>query len=166
MVARNLSLPHDFVCYTDQKLDGVEYRSTNVDWPGWWQKVALFRGGPKLYLDLDVVITGSIDDYADRGELTIIRDWWGGRFNSSVMWIENRPDIYEKFRVADIDRWPGGDQDWIHACAPEAATFDDGIRSYKAHVRDRGLGNARIVVFHGKPKPDEVDEPWIAQHWR
>jgi hypothetical protein len=40
------------------------------------------------------------------------------------------------------------------------------VVSYKAHVRGRGLGKARIVYFHGDPKPPALmHEDWVREHW-
>ncbi|AZO34189.1 MAG: hypothetical protein EOS76_01485 [Mesorhizobium sp.] len=39
------------------------------------------------------------------------------------------------------------------------------VVSYKAHVRGKGLGSARIVYFHGVPKPPAVDESWVTEYW-
>lgn len=39
--------------------------------------------------------------------------------------------------------------------------------SYKVHCQGKGLPeNARIVGFHGAPKPDQAGDPWIKEHWR
>ena len=40
------------------------------------------------------------------------------------------------------------------------------IVSYKVHVKDRDLGDARIVYFHGKPKPNNLDLDWIQENWK
>ena len=62
-VARNLTVPHQFICVTDREIDGVETRAPINDLRGWWGKVNLFShdvcGEQNLYLDLDVVITGT-----------------------------------------------------------------------------------------------------------
>lgn len=33
-------------------------------------------------------------------------------------------------------------------------------------VRGKGLGNAKVVYFHGVPKPTDLNEPWVTEHWR
>ena len=59
MAGRHLP-PHRFVCFTDDPVPGIECRPPLCDFPGYWQKVGLFRPGvfrgPVLYLDLDLVI--------------------------------------------------------------------------------------------------------------
>jgi len=40
------------------------------------------------------------------------------------------------------------------------------IVSYKAHVKKNGVGDAKIVYFHGNPKPNELDLDWIQENWK
>lgn len=68
MVARNLTLEHDFVCLTDDPtglVGEVDCEPLHRDLPGWWAKINLGRPnqflGQNLYLDLDVVIRNCID---------------------------------------------------------------------------------------------------------
>ena len=40
------------------------------------------------------------------------------------------------------------------------------VISYKLGVKDRGLPpDCRIVSFHGRPKPRDVQESWLTEHW-
>lgn len=41
------------------------------------------------------------------------------------------------------------------------------VVSYKRHIRQtqKVPKNARVVCFHGKPRPHEVNEPWMKEHW-
>lgn len=92
MVARNLSRPHRFVCFTDDTagLDPeVETRPLPVcrvpDRPEIqaWRKISLFTPdladlqGPTLFLDLDVAVTGALDPFFDHepGRFCIIHNW-------------------------------------------------------------------------------------------
>lgn len=49
--------------------------------------------------------------------------------------------------------------------------FPGRILSYKIHIRNprlnrKAVKEARIVYFHGRPKPDELmDAHWLARHW-
>ena len=74
MTQRHLTIPHNFIIYTDhtkmQKLvkgDNIEVRKLPFhDYTGWWNKLTLFSKeanlkGDSLYFDLDVVITENID---------------------------------------------------------------------------------------------------------
>ena len=70
MVARNLSLEHRFVCMSDQPIDGITTVLPPTDLQGWWAKLGLFCEGfadeHNLYLDLDVIVTGSLDSLVTR----------------------------------------------------------------------------------------------------
>merc|ERR1711871_504757 len=75
-VRRHLSVPHDFTCFTDDasSLDpGITARPLPdaVPFHGWWFKAVLFSseaglplGARVLYLDLDTVVTGCLDELA------------------------------------------------------------------------------------------------------
>jgi hypothetical protein len=66
-----------------------------------------------------------------------------------------------------------GDQDWIQKIIPNHGKNIisiqeqvDGIHSYKNHIVGSELPeDAKIICFHGKPRPHELDVPWIKQHW-
>lgn len=103
MVARHLSRPHRFVCFTDDAAgldDGIETRPMpDIPVPlhrqvSPWRKLALLANpladlaGPTLFLDLDLVIVDSIDPFFEtEGRLCIIENWTTrgrGIGNSSV----------------------------------------------------------------------------------
>jgi hypothetical protein len=93
--------------------------------------------------------------------------WKGGKGNQAE-WI------YRYFDPADA-HWPPinqpgkywwGDQEWITHLRDEgrlAVThFDPAlVQSYKYHCRDGLPPEAKIIVFHGNPKPDECSDGWI-----
>ena len=118
MVEKNLSLPHRFVCFTDDSdgLDaGIEVRklppyedNTAIGDKG-WRKLSLFNRdlsdlkGTALFLDLDIVIRKNIDAFFEaEGDFIIVKDW---DFpddiigNSSVFRFEvgKHPDVLEDF---------------------------------------------------------------------
>ncbi len=162
--------------------------------------------GPTLFLDLDVVITGDIGPlFAFEGRFCTIRNWTTPRErtgNTSVIRFEigahvdmldlfhTKPtqhwvDAYrieQRFlsrELSDIAFWP---PEWCvsfkHQCLPGGARFP-GILLNR-FLPSRAPADARIVVFHGHPNPDEAIEgrwpggwykglrptPWIAEHWR
>lgn len=60
MVARNLPMPHRFVCLSNVPVSCERIHLLN-DWRGWWSKIELFRpglfdGDRVLYLDLDTIV--------------------------------------------------------------------------------------------------------------
>jgi len=40
------------------------------------------------------------------------------------------------------------------------------VLSYKKHGRRKLPDGCRVMVFHGDPKPHEVDVPYVKLHWR
>jgi hypothetical protein len=70
-VSRNLRATHTFTCFTDDAagLDpNIQVKPLKNKWQGWWSKVHIFDLAAYsdlkwvLYIDLDMVITGSLDD--------------------------------------------------------------------------------------------------------
>lgn len=142
------------------------------DKPGWWAKIDLFRPGHfrgrVLYLDLDVTVTGSLDDLANHpAPFVAMKDPWADGINSSVMaWDAGvMSDVYGRFSP-DIMQLVPGDQDWIETHAPSVETFPvDWCVSYKHNRRGVLPGvkptypdDMRVCAFHGSPKPWEVDD--------
>ncbi len=173
MVAKHLSTIHRFVCLSDvdvpcEKIDLTEDRI------GWWAKIELFRPGlfegRVLYLDLDVTVVGELDEIAHYPEpFAAIKDWLRPTINSSVMvWDVGVMDhVFLNLSDDDVERLHG-DQDWITEQMPEVKIFPrEWCVSYRKSVvplrRFMLPGQsvavppgAKIVVFHGFPKPWEV----------
>lgn len=113
MVRRNLSLPHRFVCLTDDLDVPCERIPLVTAWPGFFSKIELFRpglfGGSVLYFDLDTVIHSNIDSLA-RLALEVpfgcVSDPQGGHMNSSVLsFTIDCSFIFDRFRqVGFLDR--------------------------------------------------------------
>ena len=174
MVSKHLSLPHRFNCIIESDL------------PGWWGKVRLFNGRSQernLWLDLDTVITGSLDGLVtplDKG-IRIAKNWaksgYGGCQSSVMYWEgDNGKIINDEFDPA-IAHWPPrnepgilwGDQEWITQLRDEKRLEVEyfnpvDVISYKYHCQGSGLPpHARVVVFHGKPKPGQVGDGWVSE---
>lgn len=191
-VARNLSLPHRFVCLSDvdvpcERLPLVE------GWPGWWSKISLFRYGlfvgPVLYFDLDSVIVGSLDAIASHEHrFTMVHEYYRPHLfcSTAMAWHGDYSFVYDAF-AADPNglmdqydhRLPGGrigDQafieDQLQADGVEIDTFRDlfgerSIASYKVHSCEKAPPkDAAVVAFHGLPKPSDLTTGWVPQVWR
>ena len=195
-IKKHLRAEHRFVCLTDTPdyVDGAIIIPLIHDWPGWWSKMEIYRlDGPVLYLDLDVVITGSLDELiaADcqpfdpaafgiseqLGKTNLLvapRDFMNKReLNSSVLFFNDCSHLYDQF-AEDPDRHMSrfrGDQNFITDRCWDALTFPPGLCvSYRRHCRTKlGVGQlpkgARVVCFHGAPKPPDVDDPWVKEYW-
>jgi len=144
------------------------------DWPGWWSKIEMFRpglfDGPVLYLDLDTVIVGDLSDVASyRGAFAMVSDFYSPhRLASGLMsWSPSRETerIYGEF--ADAPQvwadWAGrgGDQVYIGHVLGDVDRWQKlvpgQIVSWKADCGDGVPEDARVVCFHGKPRPWETD---------
>jgi len=206
MVSRHLEEKHRFLCMTDNafQVPGIDTIMAPVPIADSWCKIGLFasnlmtveKGERCLYLDLDVVITGSLDQLikdklkdekaipiVDKlsdvdinqgldnksNELWIAKDWHDP-FNSSVMyWVHGQQSkIYGKFRSEDMNRLRG-DQNLISELVPDAKTFNKSdILSYKFSGlmgKEAPPKNAKVVLFHGKPKMHELNVDWINKEW-
>lgn len=214
MVGRNLTLPHRFICLTDdpagiapevecRPIPAIELGST-PDFSG-WRKIASFSPalndlpGDILFLDLDLVVTGNIDCFFEHpGAFCIIENWTQmgrGVGNSSVYRFTSGGDfnhIFDDFqsRVEEVVTGYSNEQTYISQVAKTVTFWPDAwCRSFKRHCLPGGLRNwfqtprlpsgARIVVFHGHPKPPDAARgvwpdrplrrirpaPWIDKHW-
>ena len=192
MVTRHLKQEHKFYCVTENpsQVHGVSTIAAPLQIADSWAKIGLFTseltkvefGDKMLFLDLDVIITGSLDNliagkmhpkYGEDGirqknrDLWIAKDWHDP-FNSSVMYWEHGSQgrIYTAFDSLVIGRLRG-DQNLIAEVAPDARTFKEGeVLSYKFDKVNSKPDKAKVVLFHGKPKiTDLPDVQWINEEW-
>lgn len=194
-VERNLAARHSFTCFTDRPVEGITCKPLPSGFPGWWAKVGLFKrgtlSGPTLYFDLDCVIVGSIDWLVPyTGCYLAAMENWGSKpregplytdeISSAVMAMsgsEVTASMFERFGQADIDRLhPHGDQTYITEAFRGRITPlpMNRILSYKRHCRGglpdecpglEGIAPS-IVAFHGRPRPHELRDAWLLEHWR
>lgn len=198
MVARSLSRPHRFVCFTEQT-DGLDPEVEVLPLPDCrvparpeieaWRKISLFTpqlglSGPTLFLDLDVVITGSLDPFFEYepGRFCIIHNWTHPDRrvgNSSVFRFEAGayPAVFEDYnrdpdKIAAENR---NEQIYVTARidAQDGAVWwpETWCRSFKKHCLPKGVlkllvparipPDARIIVFHGDPNPPEAASRWV-----
>jgi hypothetical protein len=158
MVERNCTLPHDFVCLTDDP-SGLDPRIKTIPLPsnlqGWWCKPYMYSkdlpiNGTILYMDLDVVIAGNIDKlftYQPNHWCTIrdftraMRPDWK-KYNSSVVRFKTGQldHVWTEFQENqhNIQRRLHGDQDWLFEATRKSQAMlypDSWILSWKWEVR-------------------------------
>lgn len=169
MVRQYLTIPHEFICITTDRFDGIRTRNPFVSYSGWWQKIGLFAptvaAGPSLYFDLDVVITGNIDHFADYTDQFSAPANWAqsghGGIQSSVMAWPGRWHLpYERFNYQADSKRLWGDQEFLGELLGDDWRRMPGVCSYKYHAR-QGKPAEPVIVFHGKPDPHEVNDSWI-----
>ncbi len=198
-VARNMSSPFNFVCFSDTPesfaapIDSRDIHKLSLipDLTGIWWKLSVLHPvadlhGDCLFLDLDTVITDSIEPFFDYpGQFCMIQNWieWHKQIfrarpligNSSVVrFIGGQEKQVAEAFIADptqaMDRnfyrteqvfmtekvgldnmiwWP---DEWVRSykrqCLPNFPL--NWIRPPKIPA------DARILAFHGEPKPLEV----------
>ncbi len=132
----------------------------------------------------------------ENNKFVIIRDFnrstvktWD-KFNSSVFKFQKGTFnfVWDNFiKDPSIMKKMHGDQDWIYYSIKQNFAFwpDEWIRSYKWEVRNRkdiikvGMKRVfnqidtppiekrtKILVFHGEPKPEDVQDPVIVNNWQ
>lgn len=173
----------DFLCLTDTPIGRYGIREAPLvgRWPGWWSKMEICRPdveGPLLYLDLDTVVVGDPTPLmADASRSVVLRDLFRGRrrrkaLQSAFMLLTDadRARVWETW-VDEPKRWMRlrGDQMLFErVLADRVAYVQDthpghvvGYKSDLARGTKAPPKNARIVIFHGRPRPWETDHAWV-----
>jgi len=141
-------------------------------YPGWWGKIEQFPPKERIILmDIDLVITGNIDFLFEyQGPFCAWRDPWADGLNGSVHSIAE--GFGESLR-AEFERQPEtymrryySDQEFLRDHTVPDYWHDGLIQSYKADNCEHSPGAARIVVFHGHPKPHEIKTGWVTEQWK
>ena len=126
---------------------------------------------PCLYIDLDTLVIGNIDHMRTPVDsLWMLRDAYrryGGQ--SSIMLIpKDVGDIWTNW-IARPDHWMklfNGDQNYLERYPYKVLQLTyPGLYSYKVHCRNGCPNDARIVFFHGQPKPHNV-RGWAGDFWK
>lgn len=182
MVRRNLEEGYKgrFIVYTDnvseKYADGIEVRQLPVGMDGWFNKLWLFsqlKDGRNLYLDLDTVIVGALDDIASyKVGFAILRDFYRPQgLQSSVMaWVGDHSYIYDEWEKAGFPQVDGGDQAWLEKVLHDYHFWQDEFAgdfvSYKANGCESGFPKGtKVVVFHGEPRPHQCGG-WVSKVWK
>ncbi len=177
MIERNITIPHRFVCFTDDA-DGMRCKTKAIPsgLEGWWAKLSLFRhglmDGKILYIDLDTLITGNldfIDDY--KGDFAILRDFYrpDGYGSGVMLWNKPQPQVWDMWSKHKPYH-PLGDQGVMEDLVPGADRLQDlwpgKFVSYKVDCEAGIPSNAAVVCFHGHPKPDNFSQDhWVQRIW-
>ncbi|MBN9007246.1 MAG: hypothetical protein J0H40_17750 [Rhizobiales bacterium] len=173
-VARNLTQPFRFVLFTDEprclgpSISQEPLLARPISYGSFTEPYRL--GQPMILMGLDTVITGNIDHLAGycltSDVIALPRDpYMPSRACNGVALVPaGKQDVWS--------RWRGeNDMEWIrqqpHAFIDDV--FPGHVVSFKGHVRSHGLGDARIVYFHGNDKPHELvgrpEAEWVREHW-
>ncbi len=165
------------VCLTDMEVPGVPIIQMPNAWPGWWSKMNLFSPaipGDLLYLDLDTVVIGDLAPLEGVGETTLLDDFYKpGLMASGLMYIreEDKAHVWDAWmadpeghqnRCRTRERW--GDQGFLQDVLT-ANTWQNALPgaavSYKVHCQKQIPHGARVVCFHGNPRPWAAKQSWV-----
>lgn len=176
MVTKYLHRPFRFVCITDRQRDiykCIDTVPTHGPHMNWWQKLAMFRPGfiegRSLFLDLDIIIKGDLTailEFSDDRFIAIKGLSGRPTYNTSViLWEPSKcHEIWESFKPEDKNRFPT-DQEYITDLIGFGTTFPEKvISSYKLSSKEH-IDDSSIVVFHGKPNPNEVADDYATLWW-
>lgn len=148
--------------------------------------------GDLFYLDLDSVVTGSLMEAINVRRLTMLSDFYHlARPASGVMYLpeSDRAQVWAAWQASPsriMDQCKNFDTNGVRGdgkflgevIGDRAARWQDLLPgqmvSYKVHVRkaqipprEIGTGTvppgARLVCFHGKPRPSSLTERWIKE---
>jgi hypothetical protein len=201
MVARHLTLPYEFVCVTDRPFDADGVRCLKLDMtthvPGTVYARLMMRrpdiggylGRRILSLDLDCVITGSLDSIVDRPEDAVF--WRNPNYglprrafyqtSIQLFTAGARSELWTDFDPVHTPRWVnrrfgGAEQAW----ASERLSWDEAYWDENDGIYGAGrLGgngvytelpeNARIVFTPGNRIPSQLEtqekHPWISRFY-
>jgi predicted O-methyltransferase YrrM len=192
MVQRNVQMAgFDFVCLTDNPQGihpWIRTAPLPYDAPKWWGKMGLYmpiipgiQTERLLFLDLDVVVTGPLDEMLQYpGDFVMAMDWPSGTYpaenpksrngqtSAILLEVGSRTDIWEKYVEAGKPTPSNpGDQEWINDAFPGSmALFPERlVQSYKLHkLAGDALPKCSVVMFHGRPKPPDCGG-WVKERW-
>lgn len=165
MVARNYRDEFELHCWVDKP---HRFREPVIPHPlpqaDWTQCCLppLTLTGKTLFMGLDTVIIDDISDIVSiEADLCLPKDPNRDQSCNGVV-IANKPVEIQKAR-------PGQNEMHFLNSLPHVR-FDDLIPgqvvSYKGHVKKHGLEGVKMVYFHGREKPHEVQDEVIREHWR
>ena len=166
-------------CLSDVPVPGVPHIPLRHNWPGWWSKMELFRpdiDGDLLYLDLDTVVLGEIAPLieATAGRSTMLSDFYKPHLPASGLMYISQADkgmVWDEWlkdpaghmnRCRTREHW--GDQGFLRDVLPAQRWQDIApglVASYKAHCRNSVPPRARVICFHGNPRPWAVKHDWV-----
>ncbi|EGR28206.1 hypothetical protein IMG5_181350 [Ichthyophthirius multifiliis] len=192
-IKRNTTKQYFFYCFTDNN-EGLDQNiipeNLQENWPKWWGKATLFslesqdlQGDMNFYIDLDMIITGNIDNLLEyqgnfailnTGDIACEKQHKNGYNSSIIIWnkkcnqlnqiyneLKQNYNIITKF-IVRFDYWLEmniQNADFIQDLFPGQAS------DYLKECQQQLPQNTKIVCFPRKPKPEDYPSEWIKQYW-
>lgn len=170
--ARNLTAPFEFVLFSDrprkfkEPIKQLPLVSKRLDYGSFTEPYKLNE--PMILVGLDTIIVRNIDHMAEyclkADKIALPRDPY--KPERSINGVALVPAGHRKV----FDDWRGeNDMEWLRKFPwqPIDDEFPGQVLSCKAHrLRDIGIGESRIVYFHGRPKPQDLTHlDWVRNNW-
>ncbi len=203
MVSRNITGDFRFVCLTDNST-GIHQNIECMDCPSipipepfsklGWRKITLWMqtlpnmDGDWLFLDLDIVITGSLDvffEFEPEKTFIVMRNWTqpGANIGNTSVYrfrVGSHPYLYDRLieNHEELTKTFRNSQTYISRTVNEIAFWpDDWCILFKTHCvppmplrwwKDPELpSGTHVVAFPGSPNPDEaVAGVWPAKGYK
>lgn len=180
MVFRHLKTPHRFVCLTDDPRRHPLVQAEHIDLiaperpAGCWSKLQVFKpgrfSGRVLYMDVDSVVVGPLDDLVQHKGAVHLKDWgWERNVHAGGLWVWDAGEhdhVWERF-TPDVPRKFPNDQEWLTTLGIFPALPDGMVASYRYHCKKNPPAGARVIAMHGRPKVHELPEDgWARRAWR
>lgn len=184
-VARHLKQPYEFRVFTPP---AVDMDLTEVK--GCFARLRLFDPefqrangieGRVVCMDLDLIVTGPLDELFDRPEPFVILQGVNAKnpcpMNGSLFMLQAgyRPDVWSEFSLELAAKIPFAefpdDQAWFADMIPDAGAFgpEQGVYAFQKPGWPKGDAlpkDARIVAFPGWRDPSKFTSlPWVKEHW-
>ena len=184
----------EFICLTNQEVPGVQTMPLKRGWPGFWAKMELFDPeieGDFLFMDLDTVVVGPINDFLKPRPVTAF-----GGGGGCLMWLteEGRREPWRLFNEDPerIMKEYGGEDVFlraiwmnqytvprtfvdppfrsVHVAAP---SWQDALPGQVAFRAFRGLITRPYIFVHNGPKENVriccfmgLPRPWDIPEFR
>lgn len=169
--ARNLTGPFRFVCFTDRRrrfAEPIEASLIRDPSPSYATCIEPYRlGVPMILCGLDTVVTGNVDHLAEYCRTARVFALPRDPYRPAIAC--NGVALVPKGHLKVATMHAGeNDMEWVrrfpHAFIDDL--FPGQVVSYKGSVEKAGLGDARVVYFHGKKKPHELAQvDFVREHW-
>lgn len=167
----------NFECLSDIEIPGVNCRKLKRNWPGWWSKLELFDPelpGDFLFVDLDTVIVGDLEDIEGVSKLTLLRDFYrdGKRLKEGLggglCYLPDaaRRPVWDDFTanpLLSMRLYPRGDQflfekHYLNTAARWQDVLPGQVVSWKVNCQNGVPPEARVICMHGQPRPWAVGQ--------